>query len=340
MTYLISLISDHILPAYLFIKEMEGRYDQLLFVTSHRMVGSGRGKRIERTLCVPEGSVRRVVVSDEDLNDTLAELEAHRFSSDDRFIVNLSCDATILALGAFEYFSKYMSSFYFIPPGKNIIENVRTSHNQPLLYRANVWEYFTLHGLRFECNEELTYPRSRTDALFERFKRTGYNRYKIPEMMETDRMSERDSRYYSGTWFEEYTYHRVKEEKGLRDDCIYTGVKIYRSETSDANDNEIDIVYVINNELHIGECKVSLKGVPGNSGVKLLEQYLYKLAAISIDFGLNVRQFVFTLHRFNRNPPAQMEAVRRRMKILQLEGLIDGDDFKKQLLPLHFQNDG
>ena len=337
MTYLVSLINDHILPAYLFIREMEGQYDRLLFVTSHRLLGSGSGKRIERALHVPEGSVQRIAVSDEDLNETLAELETQKFSPDDRFVVNLSCDATILSIGAFEYFSKYVSSFYFIPVGKNIIENVQTSHNQPLLYRVNLREYFTLHGLRFECNEEPIYPRSHTDALFERFKRTRFNRYKIPEMMETDRMNESDSRYYSGAWFEEYTYHRIKEEKGLKDDCIYTGVKIFRSAKGELNDNEIDIAYIIDNELYIGECKVSLKGVPGNRGIKLLEQYLYKLAAISIDFGLNVRQFIFTLHRFNNYSAVQMEAVRRRMRILQLEGLIDGDDYKKQMLPLNFK---
>ncbi len=336
MTYLVSLISDHLLPAFLFIREMEGRYDRLLFISGHKMAGAGRGKRIERALQIPENSVRRITVSDEDLNDTLAELKRQDFSPTDHFIVNLSCDEVIPVIGAFEYFSQYISSFFFIPPGKNVIENVQTSDNAPLHYRANVREYLTVHGLRFECGEGLHYPREHTYAFFERFKKARYNRYKIPEMMNLDRMCDCDRRYYSGIWFEEYTYHRIKEEKNLTDDYIFHGVKIFRSGSDEMNDNEIDVVYTIGNELYVGECKMSLNGPPGNRGMKFLEQCMYKLAAISLDFGFNVRQYIFTLHRFAKNPPAQMQAVYRRMKILQLDGLVDGDDFGKPVLPLDF----
>jgi len=141
-----------------------------------------------------------------------------------------------------------------------------------------------------------------------------------------------------GAWFEEYVYYRIKKEKSLDDGFIHSGVKIYRSKTNSDNDNEIDIVYTIDNELYIGECKISLNGAPGcDSGTKLLETYLYKLAAISIDFGLNVRQLFFTLHRLKHNPSIQIEAVTRRMKILRLEVLIDRGDFNEKELPIKFQ---
>jgi hypothetical protein len=76
----------------------------------------------------------------------------------------------------------------------------------------------------------------------------------------------------------------------------------------------------VDNELYIGDCKLSLAGIPGGkSGSKLLEDYLFKLAAVSIDFCLNVRQHFFTLHQLKR---LNLDAVKRRMKILKLEVLI------------------
>ena len=334
MTYLVSLINDHIFPAYLFIKEMEGKYDRLLLVASHR--SAVQVSRIEKTLRLAEGSAPQIVISETDLNDIRDELNNHRFFPEDRFIVHLSYDTTVMSIGIFEYFSNHgNASFYFVPPGKNSIEEIRTSHKRPLQYRVNVWEYFSLHGVRIKPNEKLTYPVKHTFELYEQFKMAGYNKDRLEMMRFFDEMDEVNKIYYSGAWFEEYVYHRIKKEKKLADDCIYTGVKIFRSETDMENDNEIDIVFVLDNELYVGECKTSLSGIPGGkSGSKLLEDYLYKLAAVTIDFGMNVRQLFFTLHQLKR---LNLDSIRRRMKILQLEVLIGRDDFKKERLPLDFQ---
>jgi len=155
MTYLISLINDHVFPVYLFIKEMERRqiqYDRLLFVVSRRKIAKERTQRIEQTLHITEGADLLIEVPVNDLKAVLTNLEcapAIRFSHDDTFIVNLSCDATIMSIGAYHFFSRYeKSEFYYLPPGENIVKNIRTTKSEPLLYRVNVWEYFTLHGLR------------------------------------------------------------------------------------------------------------------------------------------------------------------------------------------------
>ena len=332
MTRLISLIGDHQLPNLLFIKEMEGKYDHLLFVTSRRMQGSGRGKHLERALGLPEGSVQRIIVSDEDLNEMLAGMKEYPFSPQDKYIVNLSCGTHIMSIGAYEFFAQFQSEFYYIPQGKNKIENVLTSADIPLHYRVNVKDYLALHGLRIECNEELCQTKEYTIELFERYKNAGYNRYKIPEIVNAKFLdNDNDKRYFSGIWFEEYTYHLIKDQMRIKDDCIYTGVKIYRTSSSEQNDNELDIIYTSGNELYIGECKISMAGTPDCRGIKLLEQYMYKLAAISKDFGLHVNPYIFTLHQFNKNK-ISMRALKRRMQILGIKGIIDGDDFKDGVL--------
>lgn len=334
MTHLISLISDHILPNYLLIKEMEGKYDKLLFITTAKMLKSASGTRLEKALEIPENSVRRIEVSEEDLNEMLSALETEHFSKDDRFIVNLTCGTKIMSIGVYEFFSKFSSSFYYIPIEKNKIENVRTSEDIPLNYRINLQKYLMLYGITFETDETLLYPPEHTMNFFERFKKVNFNRHKMPEIQKADTFNEHDKKYYSGAWFEEYTYLRIKKEKSLKDDSICCGAKLYRKDSGEFNDNEIDVMYVSENRLYVGECKVSMIGLPGNSGTKLLEQYMYKLAAISKDFGLIVNPYIFTLHRFNRVSPRTMLAMEKRMKILGIKGILESEAFKQQKLEI------
>ena len=330
MTCLISLIGYNLLPNLLLIKELDGRYDKLLFVTTRRMRGLGRGKRLERALGLKENEVPRIVVSDEDLNEMVAGLKAYPFSPDDDYIINLTGGTHIMSLGSYEFFSRFSSNFYYIPQKKNKIEDVKTSADIPLHYRVNVYEYLTLHGIRFECNEELCKSKEYTVDLFERYKRANYNRYRVPEILNAVHYADdREKSYFSGAWFEEYTYHIIKDTIGLEEGSIYTGVKIYRDDSGKLNDNELDIVYTLDNELYIGECKVSMTGPPESGGLKMLEHYMYKLAAISKDFGINVNPYIFTLYRFGRSQENRMKGIRKRMKILGIKGLIDGDDFKR-----------
>jgi hypothetical protein len=325
-------MSEHLLPNYLFIKEMEGKYDQLLFVTTVKMQEAGKGRAIERTLGLHENSVLRIQVSEEDLNEMLRTLETVSFSETDRFLVNLTCGTKIMSIGVYTHFSKYVSSFYYIPVGKNKIENVRTSEELPLDYRVNLKEYLTLYDLMYEYEKEYYYPPEYTMMLFEKFKAKRFNRYKVPEILNAHTFDDHAKRYYSGVWFEEYVYLRVKAEKKLPDNSIARGVKIYRKDSAGSNDNEMDLMYVYDNKLFVGECKVSMIGTPENRGVKLLEQYMYKLAAISKDFGLIVNPYIFTLHRFNRISPYTMQAVKKRMKILGIRDILDSEDFKRNRL--------
>ena len=333
MTYLISLISDHLLPNYLLIKEMEGKYDKLLFITTTKMRGSGKGTCMEKALGLKDNSVRRIEVSEEDLNEMIAKLESEHFDTNDRFIVNLTCGTKIMSIGVYEFFSRFTSSFYYVPIGKNKIENVRTSEDIPLNYRVNLKEYFDLYGLTYVCNDSLYYPPEHTMDLYERFKKVYFNRKNIPEIQNAKSFeTEEDQRYYSGVWFEEYTYLRIKEEKKLQDDFICTGAKIYRPNSGTLNDNEIDVMFVLDNKLYIGECKVSMIGTPELGGTHLLEQFMYKLAAISKDFGLIVNSYIFTLHNFNRVSPNRMAAIEKRMNILGIKGILESSAFRQNTL--------
>jgi hypothetical protein len=300
MTHLVSLISDHLLPNYLFIKEMKGNYDDLVFVTTEKMQNAGIGARLEKALKLKKDSVQRIVVSEKDLKETIGKLETVSFNNDDRFIVNLTCGTKIMSIGVYEYFSQFDSSFYYIPIGKNIIENVGTSEDIPLNYRVNLQEYLTLYGL--------TFTNDTTDKT----------------LLDT-----------KGAEFEVYVYNRLRTELKLQNGFIFRGVKLFREDSAKANDNEIDVMWANDNQIYVGECKTSLMK-PNIDASEYLDRIMYKLAAISKDFGLQVNPYIFTKHSFTSKTfnEARMSAIYKRMKILGIKGLLGNKDFKELKLKI------
>jgi hypothetical protein len=199
-----------------------------------------------------------------------------------------------MSIGVYEYFSRFKSSFYYIPIGKNKIENVGTSEDIPLNYRVNLYEYLTLYGLKF-----------------------------------THDITDKNQLDTAGGKFEVYIYNRLKTELKLRNDFIFRGVKLFRDDSTKTNDNEIDVMWANDNQIYVGECKVSLSK-PMIKAPEYLEQIMYKLAAISKDFGLIVNPYIFTKHRFTPTifNESRMSAIHKRMKILGIKGLLGEKELK------------
>lgn len=88
-------------------------------------------------------------------------------------------------------------------------------------------------------------------------------------LADPNRLNEREIFYLVGGWFEEYIYQIVKEKYGLTDDYIGLNVFVEKNGVT----NELDIVFVKDNDLHIIECKLSLNK-------KIFEDALYKLVTV------------------------------------------------------------
>lgn len=68
---IVSILSDHLLPNFLFIKEMEGQYSDLLFVSTPQMEMQEKAMHLEVALGRKEGSVRRIVVANDNYKEIL-----------------------------------------------------------------------------------------------------------------------------------------------------------------------------------------------------------------------------------------------------------------------------
>ena len=327
---LISILSDYLQPNFLLIKEFEEQYDELVFVTTQPMENIKRKSYwLEKALGLPENSVRRIiVVEDENI------FSKEGFAKENQYVVNLTGGTKVMPLAAYEFFkSGFHSKFYYVPIGKNVIKSLSSDAEYVLNYRMNLEEYFTLYGLRYECNNTLLYPELFTKELFETFRKAKFNRYspKVSKIRNAQTLSDaKDKRYYGGVWFEEYCYTRLKYEHNLPDDAICKDAFIYR-DNSKTNDNEIDVMFIQDNQLYVFECKVGMTGY--GSTKETIEKYQYKLAAIAKDLGLRVEAYILTLHKIFNNPrdfsASTIENIKKRQSILGLRGIIDSVVFTR-----------
>lgn len=309
MTYLISLLSEHLLPNFLLAKEFVGQYDKHIFITTKRMGEKGMTSRYCDALGIDKKEVKTIVVSEDDLPEAQLKLKNENFDDQDRYIVNLTGGTKMMSIAVFQHFYKYDAAYYYVPIATNKIENVRTGENFPLNYRVNITEYLSLYGLYIETSET--------------------------------RYQDEDNR---GEEFEKQVYNRIKNDKRLSPEKMQVarGVKIFRDKNEKLNDNEIDVMWTENNELNVGECKVSLwkpkeldsNKRPINNPPEYLDEIMYKLAAISKDFGLRVNPYIFIKQGLSPNVfnDARLKAINKRIKILGIKGIFSEKELREEKL--------
>ncbi|MBF1456152.1 MAG: DUF1887 family protein [Prevotella nigrescens] len=324
---LVSILSDHLVPNYLFIKEMRGQYNELLFIGTPYTESKAIATHLENALENRKSNIKKVILESDQYQEGVQSLENISLPNDVQYIVNLTGGTKIMSLIVYDFFRKLNSSFYYIPIGKNTYCNIEEENMHALQYRISLREYFTLYGLHYECDNTLLKDAETTFQFFEKQKK---RKFYLSDEIKNSHQAEAatDKKYYAGEWFEEYTYLRIKKELNLREQDIAMSLKIYR-EDSQNNDNEIDVAFMYENALYIIECKVSMNGY-GKEKWQTIEDYLYKLAAISKDFGLIVRPYIFTLHKMEKLPDGSLKGLQKRMQILGIRNIIDGKQLSKQ----------
>ncbi len=325
---IVSILSDHLLPNFLFIKEMEGQYSDLLFVSTPQMEMQEKAMHLEVALGRKEGSVRRIVVANDNYKEILDALRAEQLSDSVEYVVNITGGTKTMSLAVHEYFCQFNASFVYVPIGKNSYYDFSTDQTHSLDYRVSLNEYFTLYGLAYDYDNDLICDAQRPFKLFNEQKMSNFYLTKELRSAQTAPRPEL-RRYLGGEWFEEYVYLRIKRDFKLRDEDIAKSVKICRL-SSTSNDNELDVVFVKDNALYVIECKVSMTGY-GKEPKSVVDEYLYKLAAISKDFGLRVNSYIFTLHQMWRFAKATQENMNKRMRILGIRDIIDGPKLTQPL---------
>lgn len=244
---LVSILSDHLVPNYLFIKEMRGQYYELLFIGTPYTESKAIATHLENALENRKSNIKKVILESDQYQEGVQSLENISLPTDVHYIVNLTGGTKIMSLIVYDFFRKLNSSFYYIPIGKNTYCNIEEENMHALQYRISLREYFTLYGLHYECDNALLKDAETTFQFFEKQKKRKF--YLSDEIKKSQKAeTAKDKKYYAGEWFEEYTYLRIKKELNLREQDIAMSLKIYR-EDSQNNDNEIDVAFMYENTL-------------------------------------------------------------------------------------------
>lgn len=334
---LVSLLSQYLQPNYLFIKEMEGKYDKLVFVSTNFM----EKEELKSThyLCKALGhkTVDPIRVKEDDSNDIRQKLEKSDFSPNDEYLINLTGATKVMSVTCYAFFLSFPNvNFYYIPEGKNEYRKLFSSDPAtPLSYRMNLKEYFTINRLRFEVSESnLMHNDIKANNLFEEVAKNNYNKDRVSKLKDAQKLPDkRDKSYYSGGWFEEFLYYKLKAQFKLSDNSICKGAMIFR-EKSTTHDNEIDIMFIRDNKLYVFECKEKLAANKRDLKEDI-EKKMYKLAAISKDFGLRVNSYIATLQKETLFPEKMLENINKRVDILGLKKILYAEDLGKNILVLY-----
>ena len=308
MTHLVSILSEHLLPNFLLAKEYTGKYNQHIFITTSRMSENNIASRLCNVLEVEKELVKVIEVLEDDLPDIQCKLKKENFNRNDKYLVNLTGGTKIMSIAVFQHFFKYDTEFFYVPIATNKIENVSSGKSSPLNYRINVPEYLSLYGLSIA----------------------------VSNLKNTQNVSK-------GEMFENFVFDCIRKAKNLYSEKnqIAQGVKIFRNHDEKQNDNEIDVMWTENNLLYVGECKVSLwkpKEIdiykrPINNPPEYLDEIMYKLSAISKDFGLRVNSYIFIKKGLQPNifNEDRLRSIEKRMKILGIKGILN----EKELLNIN-----
>jgi len=100
------------------------------------------------------------------------------------------------------------------------------------------------------------------------------------------RLTRSEIGFLTGDWLEDYCFNEVRAMLGQGVDDVVVGLKL---KNKDGGDNEFDVMFTRDNALYFVECK-SLDQHEDRSQ----NQALYKIGALSKNFGLRVKSFLLT----------------------------------------------
>lgn len=110
---IVSILSEHLVPNLIFIREMEGTYSDLLFITTPLMEQRRSGIHLEIALGLDPESVRRVVVPNDNYRAILRELEATDLPEGQEYLVNITGGTKMMSLAVARYFDRYDSHLVY-----------------------------------------------------------------------------------------------------------------------------------------------------------------------------------------------------------------------------------
>lgn len=369
---IVNIMSEQVVPNYLFIKEKFLPGDKLMFISSKKF--EKRYERIVETLSWSNVIVKNVVLAndgDEENWSSMSEAICKDLSDKEEYIVNLTGGTKYMALAIEKLFSKYNSHFYYIPYPKNVIIGFKSNDNiTSIQCRIGISEYMQLHGIKTK-EKNITQSKEYTWDFYTLFisnllrekeyiiidKLRSYRNFdidilKVEQCVGTEKKpcipglaefvkfinfpSQKDGFL---------SHHEIQYITGgwfeehiyniIEDGLEPNDIKIGVEiiRTENTNQNDLDVVFTKGNKLFVVECKTGIK--KPNMGVESsFKEIAYKATALKeILFGLSANSYIFSLAPENE----KLTEIARNMGVVYCDrGHFE--DFEKTLALLNSIN--
>jgi hypothetical protein len=336
MKTLVSLVSDQTIPNLELIKEFKAEVDKYLFFHSERT--SRQADWLIEAASLDETICHKKEIDPFDVNAIQNTLQSYPFGDED-YILNITGGTKPWIIVFLEKFKDLGAEIYYLTGKPREYMKVfprKGQSNLRLNGNITLSEYLIANGFSVKPGM-LHKDQEQADRFFWKFtsepvenfiwfieyfrplrnskKIIEFNNLDLPFQqllneldykVEDDKLNKYDFKYLSGDWLEEWTYYKVKEEFGLNEDEISTGSYITKEQTP----NEMDVMFLLNHQLYIIECKTAvkenLKQPDGSLKLKtILSETIYKSEALRSKLGLFANSSILTLSEMldeNMNP--------------------------------------
>ncbi len=328
----VCIIEEEMIINYLFVKEIITDKDSLLLISQHLHLplAAHFEKLFPDIASIHILPLHKD--GDEDLWGTICTTLREKLPNipvPPRYFVNLSGGTRLLSSAVQQVFEPLNGKFFFLPLDRNILvhsqleeeASLYTDITSKIAHRLTVEEYLKVHGIAshsrapimdkhytehfytlFSQNHLSQHDHDCLDYLRGyRNKNIAVNKVKGLEKLlrfidfpatHPHQLSAYEVQYLTGSWFEEYMYHFIKE--AIHPCDLAMSVTIQRE--GSASQNELDVVFTLQNRLFVIECKTGV----GRAG--LYHQMVYKASALRESLlGLRSNAYIFSLNHDHEN---------------------------------------
>ena len=319
---IVCILGYRMVPNIQFIKEMRSAGTQYLFISNPEMEEDYIREYIKDAFEIDNNELPPIIVDKYSAEALERELMKRDFEKFDRILLNASEGTPVMLNIAMEFFKDFAADIFFIPDTIDYMIQIFPKRKRGMINinkKIGLKEYVTSHGLELGGAElsgfSMSYikkylnlyighesPRWRLLPVLRNYR---YRRMKqkISSFAGLDvflkeidfPLSDKKGEYISGNeicfltgdWFEEYIYYNIKDELGLSDNDIKTGVSL----TKEGTMNEFDVMFFYNGKLYTIECKTSIKNKESN----IMTDTIYKVKALQNNLGYYSDSNIFTL---------------------------------------------
>lgn len=359
---IVVILSDQTIPNVLFIKEFcKQKEDEILFVSTSKM--REKAEWIKNTLKLGNKIYTIEVDSFDgrDIEEKLYQSEIEYDNFEAKYI-NITGGTKIMSLEVYNFFKNQGGcDIYYVKGGSDYFKlfPIKKEKDFKFTERLSIEEYFKSYGFDSKysnvyMDKEYTYQffkwfvedkndnHHRIISLLQDSRKKINNKKSVAELERTinglekflneinypnkEILAKKDVDYLTGNWFEEYIYHKLKDQNVLGENLLI-GV----SRKNENTENELDIVYLKNNELSIIECKTYIVNKSKDS---LPNDTIYKLDSILRELGLFAKSYIATLNKNeDLKEPHRNRAKQYRIELITLEDLKE-DKFITDILKI------